>query len=154
MAKVWPVHWPAMPGGLACRVALCQCRVCQCTVRDERVKLPETVYKILGIEEWDAALEAGEFTGSPVDLADGYLHFSTATQARETAAKHFAGRDDLILLVVASEPMARHYKMEVSRGGDLFPHLYANLPVSSVSQWQELPLGPDGAHVFPDGFPA
>ena len=115
--------------------------------------LPGIVYKIVGMEEWDAALESGVYTGAPVDVADGFIHFSTAAQARETAAKHFKGRDDLLLVSVATEPMARHYKMEPSRGGDLFPHLYAHLPVSNATEWQELPLGPDGVHVFPEGFP-
>lgn len=116
--------------------------------------LPEFVYKIAGFEEWDEAMQKGTYDGAPVDLADGFIHFSTAEQLRETAAKHFAGRDDLMLIKVATEPMARHYKMEVSRGGALFPHLYAKLPVSNAIEWQELPLGSDGKHVFPDDIPA
>jgi len=115
--------------------------------------LPEFVYKIAGFEEWDQALEEGVYKGAPIDLADGFIHFSTAEQTRETAAKHFSGRDDLLLIKVATAPMARHYKMEVSRGGALFPHLFAALPVSNAVEWQELPLGPDGTHVFPDDFP-
>lgn len=115
--------------------------------------LPEFVYKIAGFEEWDAAVEKGTYDGAPVDLADGFIHFSTADQVRETAARHFAGRDDLLLIKVATEPMARHYKMEPSRGGALFPHLFAKLPVSSAVEWQELPLGKDGVHVFPDDIP-
>ncbi|MGB7287214.1 MAG: DUF952 domain-containing protein [Salaquimonas sp.] len=112
--------------------------------------LPEFIYKITSMEEWDAALECGTYDGAPIDLADGFIHFSTAEQLRETAAKHFAGRNDLMLVKVATEPMARHYKMETSRGGALFPHLYAKLPVSSAVEWQELPLGDDGVHIFPD----
>ena len=115
--------------------------------------LPEIIYKITGFEEWDAALEKGEYRGAPVDLHDGYIHFSTAVQVRETAAKHFSGRNDLLLISVATEPMARHYKMEIARGGAEFPHLYANLPVAHAIEWQELPLGDDGVHIFPDGFP-
>jgi len=115
--------------------------------------LPEFVYKIAGFKEWDAALEKGSYDGAPVDLADGFIHFSTAEQVRETAAKHFAGRDDLMIIKVATEPMARHYKMEASRGGALFPHLYAKLPVSNAVEWQELPLGEDGVHVFPEDIP-
>lgn len=115
--------------------------------------LPEIVYKIVGFEEWDLALERGEFRGSEIDLKDGYIHFSTASQARETASRHFAGRDDLFLVAVRTAPMARHYKMEVSRGGDLFPHLYANLPVEDAIEWHQLQIGPDGHHLFPDGFP-
>ena len=119
----------------------------------EQYMLPEFVYKIAGFEEWDKALEEGVYKGAPIDLADGFIHFSTAEQTRETAAKHFSGRDDLLLIKVATAPMARHYKMEVSRGGALFPHLFAALPVSNAVEWQELPLGPDGTHVFPDDFP-
>lgn len=115
--------------------------------------LPEFVYKIAGIEEWDKALETGEYCGAPIDLADGFIHFSTADQLRETAAKHFSKRNDLMLVKVATEAMARHYKMEVSRGGALFPHLFAKLPVSNAVEWQDLPLGPDGMHVFPDDIP-
>jgi len=115
--------------------------------------LPEVVYKIVGFEEWDSAVESGSFEGSEVDLKDGYIHFSTAEQAPETAAKHFAGRDDLLLVAVETEPMARHYKMEPSRGGALFPHLYARLPVANALWWQELKLGEDGIHIFPDEFP-
>jgi len=114
--------------------------------------LPEIVYKITGFEEWDAALETGEYYGSPVDLRDGFIHFSTAAQARETATKHFAGRNDLLLISVATQPMARHFRMEKSRGGAEFPHLYAKLPVAHAIEWQELPLGENGVHIFPDGF--
>ncbi len=116
--------------------------------------LPQFVYKIAGFKEWDEALENGTFDGAPIDLADGFIHFSCADQLRETAARHFAGRDDLMLIKVATEPMARHYKMEPSRGGALFPHLYAKLPVAHAVEWQELPLGPDGMHVFPGDIPA
>lgn len=115
--------------------------------------LPEFVYKIAGFEEWDKAVETGSFEGAAIDLEDGFIHFSTAEQLRETAAKHFAGRNDLLLIKVATEPMARHYKMEVSRGGALFPHLYAKLPVAHAVEWQELPLGEDGLHVFPQDIP-
>jgi uncharacterized protein (DUF952 family) len=116
--------------------------------------LPEFVYKIASFEEWDEAIERGTFNGAAIDQQDGFIHFSTAQQVRETAAKHFAGRDGLFLVKVATAPMARHYKMEVSRGGALFPHLYANLPVSNATEWQELELGEDGMHIFPDTIPA
>ncbi len=115
--------------------------------------LPEYVYKIATFEEWDAALESGTYEGAPIDHADGFIHFSTAEQLRETAAKHFAGREDLMLVKVATAPMARHYKMEVSRGGALFPHLYAHLPVSCAVEWQELLLDDNGLHIFPEDIP-
>ena len=119
--------------------------------------LPEFVYKIATFEQWDEALEGGTFNGAPVDLQDGYIHFSTAGQVRETAAKHFAkpdgtGQDGLMLVKVATAPMARHYKMEVSRGGALFPHLYAKLPVVDAVVWEEIRLQADGSHRFPDWF--
>lgn len=115
--------------------------------------LPAIVYKIVSFEEWDLALEQGTFKGAEIDLSDGYIHFSTEAQVRETAAKHFANRDDLLLVKVETEPMARHYKMETSRGGALFPHLYAELPVANAVEWQELPLDEDGSHVFPEDIP-
>lgn len=111
--------------------------------------LPDIVYKIVGMEEWDVAIENGSYRGSAVDVADGFIHFSTAAQVRETARKHFSGRNDLLLVSVATAPMARHYKMEPSRGGDLFPHLYAQLPVSNAIEWEELPLDESGVHIFP-----
>lgn len=116
--------------------------------------LPDIIYKVVGFDEWDMAVEIGEFAGAEIDLKDGFIHFSTAQQTKETVAKHFAGRDDLLLIAVTTEPLARHFKMEVSRGGALFPHLYANLPVAHAKWWQELPLGDDGVHIFPKEFPA
>ena len=119
--------------------------------------LPEFVYKIATFEQWDAALEKGTFDGAPIDLEDGFIHFSTAGQVRETASKHFvkpdgSGQDGLMLVKVATAPMARHYKMEVSRGGALFPHLYAKLPVGDAVIWEEIQLQADGSHRFPDWF--
>lgn len=90
------------------------------------------------------------FAGAPVDLADGYIHFSTASQARETAAKHFAGQDDLLLVAIDAAALGTALKWEPSRGGALFPHLYGPLPLSAVRSVSPLPLAPDGAHVFPE----
>lgn len=112
--------------------------------------LPEFVYKIATFEQWDKALETGEFSGAPIDVQDGFIHFSTADQVRETAAKHFTKQDGLFLVKVATEPMARHYKMEVSRGGALFPHLFAKLPTSNAVEWQEITLDKNGNHIFPE----
>lgn len=111
--------------------------------------LPKYIYKIASFEEWDLAQSVGRYDGAAIDLADGYIHFSTADQVSETAAKHFANRDDLVLLKIDTEPMARHYKMEVSRGGALFPHLYAKLPISCIVAACELPMGDDGQHILP-----
>ena len=106
------------------------------------------VYKIVPAPLWRLAVEQGAFTGSPVDVKDGFIHFSTAAQAPETAAKHFAGVGDLVLVAVATSGL--DLKWEPSRGGDLFPHLYAPLPVAAVLWVTPLPLGADGRHVFPD----
>lgn len=109
-----------------------------------------TIYKIAPRALWRAAEETGSFSGAPVDHADGYIHFSTAEQARETAAKHFRGQDDLVLVAVNAEALGPALKWEPSRGGALFPHLYATLPLSAVLWTAPLPLGNDGAHVFPE----
>lgn len=90
------------------------------------------------------------FRGAAVDLRDGYIHFSTATQAIETAARHFAGQRDLVLAAIDAESLGDRLKWEPSRGGALFPHLYGTLPMSAVRRVAPLPLGPDGRHVFPE----
>src|SRR5690606_32720760 len=87
------------------------------------------IYKLLSVEEWRTAKTAGVFRGSAVDLADGYVHFSTAEQVVETAARHFAGRLGLVLLTVDPQLLGDELRWELSRGGALFPHLYADLPV-------------------------
>ena len=106
------------------------------------------VYKIVATEEWARAEATGVFTGAPVDRADGFIHFSTAAQVRDTAAKWFAGRDDLTLAAIDTRALGDRLRWEPSRGGALFPHLYADLPMSVVVWSRPLPLGPDGAHVF------
>ena len=108
-----------------------------------------TIYKILPETMWHAAQRAGVFHGSEVDLNDGYIHFSTAEQAIETAAKHFAGQRDLVLLHVDADALDDALKWEPSRGGALFPHLYAPLDVARVTHADPLPLGADGRHIFP-----
>ncbi|MBV9426443.1 MAG: DUF952 domain-containing protein [Bradyrhizobiaceae bacterium] len=110
---------------------------------------PKTIYKICDSAAWRAAEQAGEFAGAPIDLADGYIHFSTADQIGETAAKHFAGQRDLVLVAVAADALGPALKWEPSRGGALFPHLYATLPLGAVRWVKPLPLGPEGRHVFP-----
>jgi uncharacterized protein (DUF952 family)/acyl-coenzyme A thioesterase PaaI-like protein len=113
------------------------------------------IYKICPTTLWREAEAAKVFHGAPVDLVDGYIHFSTAEQVAETAAKHFAGEADLMLLAVRPEPLGPALRWEASRGGGLFPHLYGALPLSAVRFAVPLPLGEDGRHVFPEGiFPA
>jgi uncharacterized protein (DUF952 family) len=110
----------------------------------------ETIYKILPASLWAEAIAAGAFAGSPLDAADGFIHFSTAAQVRETAAKHFAGVPDLLLVAVSANALGVHLKWEPSRGGDLFPHLYLPLPTDAVAWVKPLPIGTDGRHQFPE----
>jgi uncharacterized protein (DUF952 family) len=107
------------------------------------------IYKIFRADEW-AELQSQSVTkGAPIDIADGYVHFSTAEQARETAAKHFAGEDGLILLALDSDALGDDLKWEPSRGGALFPHLYRELRLSDVLWDKPLPIV-DGIHQFPE----
>ncbi|GAA4532910.1 DUF952 domain-containing protein [Chelativorans composti] len=112
--------------------------------------MAKLIYKICPATMWQAAAEEGVFRGAPVDLADGFIHFSTASQVRETAAKHFAGQSGLVLIAVDEGRLGPELKYEVSRGGQLFPHLYAPLPCDAVAWVEPLPLCPDGQHQFPD----
>ena len=109
----------------------------------------QTIYKILPKALWADAIAAGSFRGSPLDREDGFIHFSTADQVRETAAKHFAGAADLILVAVEADLLGTALEWEPSRGGDLFPHLYAPLAVKLAAWVKPLPIGADGGHIFP-----
>jgi uncharacterized protein (DUF952 family) len=106
------------------------------------------IYKIFRAPEWEALAAAGETRGAPVDLADGFIHFSTATQAAETAARHFAGLKDLWLVAVDAAACGADLAWEPSRGGELFPHLYRPLRMADVLWARPLPLI-GGAHRFP-----
>ena len=135
------------------------------------------IFKICPENLWRAAEDAGAFAGSPIDRADGFIHFSTAAQAAETAARHFSGqvdrsdgfihfstaaqaaetaalhfsgRADLVLVAVEAEALGDALRYEPSRGGALFPHLYGPLPLSAVRWVKPLRLGPDGGHRFPE----
>ena len=112
-----------------------------------------TIYKICDAESWQAAERAGLYRGAPIDQHDGFIHFSTAAQAAETAAKHFAGVSGLILVAVDAGALGAALKWEPSRGGELFPHLYGTLPLAAVLWAKPLPCGPDGRHVFPELAP-
>jgi len=107
------------------------------------------IYKICPRALWQEAERDGVFRGAPVDRADGYIHFSTAEQVRETAAKHFAGQDDLVLIAVDAAALGPALKWEPSRGGALFPHLYGDLPLACVRSTQPLRLAADGVHHLP-----
>lgn len=107
------------------------------------------IYKICPRALWREAEEAGRFKGAPVDEADGFIHFSTAEQVPETAARHFANVSDLLLIGIEAEALGEALRYEPSRGGALFPHLYGDLPLDAVRSVTELPIGPDGQHVLP-----
>ena len=115
--------------------------------------MPTTIYKICPAALWGDAQRAGLFRGAPIDESDGFIHFSTAGQAAETAAKHFAGAVDLMLVAVDAGSLDGALKWEPSRGGDLFPHLYEALPLDAVLWAVPLPLGPGGRHIFPELMP-
>lgn len=107
------------------------------------------IFKVCDRDAWDAAVADGTFAGAEVDLADGFIHFSTADQVRETVAKHFSGMPNLVLVAVPADALGDGLRWEVSRGGDLFPHLYAALPTSLAASVVDLPIGSDGLHQFP-----
>jgi uncharacterized protein (DUF952 family) len=107
------------------------------------------IYKIAPEPLWRDAERAGTFAGAPVDLADGFIHFSTAQQVAETAARHFAGQDGLVLVAIDETRLGDGLKYEPSRGGALFPHLYGPLDLAAVVWVRPLPIGADGRHQFP-----
>ncbi|HXA37468.1 MAG TPA: DUF952 domain-containing protein [Phenylobacterium sp.] len=106
------------------------------------------IYKILPRADWTAAHEAGRYEGSPLDRADGFIHFSTAAQAQETARRHFAGQADLVVLEVEADDLGEALRWEPSRGGDLFPHLYGPLAAQQVRYVTEAPLDGEGVPVL------
>jgi uncharacterized protein (DUF952 family) len=107
------------------------------------------IYKILPRADWARAEAAGRYEGSPVDHQDGYIHFSTAAQAPETARRHFAGQADLVVLEVEADDLGDALRWEPSRGGDLFPHLYGPLKPAQVRAVHEAPLE-DGVPSLPE----
>jgi uncharacterized protein (DUF952 family) len=123
------------------------------TPRNDRFSRPMQdatmlIYKIFRAPEWQALQTQGETPGAPIDVADGYVHFSTAGQAAETAEKYFAGVDSLVLLAVDADALGDDLTWEPSRGGALFPHLYRALRLTDVLWHAPLPVV-DGAHRFP-----
>lgn len=106
------------------------------------------IYKIFRRPEWDMLCQSGETLGAPIDLSDGYIHFSTSEQVVATAAKHFADQSDLVLVAVDPDKLGTALIWEPARDGALFPHLYAPLPLSAVLWDTSLPLGAAG-HIFP-----
>ena len=107
------------------------------------------IYKIFRAPEWADLRAKGETPGAPVDVADGFVHFSTIEQAPETATKHFAGEDGLMLLALEADDLGEKLIWEPSRGGALFPHLYRPMRMDEVLWAKPLPLE-NGQHRFPE----
>lgn len=109
----------------------------------------DLIYHMCRSDEWQAALETGRYSGSSQDREDGFIHFSTADQIRDSAARHRAGQTGLALLAIRPDALGPALRWEESRNGDLFPHVYGDIPVA-VAHWvKPLPLGVDGVHLFP-----
>jgi uncharacterized protein (DUF952 family) len=117
---------------------------------DRKAKDVTIIYKICERASWEAAEADRFFAGSAVDQRDGFIHFSTAAQLAGTAAKHFAGLTDLILVAVDADALGGKLKWETSRGGELFPHLYAALPLSAVQWARPLPDEIAGQRPLPE----
>lgn len=113
----------------------------------------EIIYKICDKQAWAEAERVAAFRGAEIDRQDGFIHLSAAHQVRETAEKHFSGQPDLVLVSVRTDSLGDDLKWERSRGGDFFPHLYADLRLDAVTAVDSLPLAEDGLHRFPDGIP-
>ena len=114
------------------------------------MSVPDYVYKVASREIYVASQEEGSFVGQPIDLSDGFIHFSTAAQLKETIRLYFAGLQGQVLLAVPIAPFGEAMKWEASRGGDLFPHLYAELPMSRVTQMADLDVPADGIVTLPE----
>ncbi|MBB2701657.1 UNVERIFIED_ORG: uncharacterized protein (DUF952 family) [Rhizobium esperanzae] len=112
--------------------------------------LTPTLYKIVTETLWQQARQSGVFHGAGIDLKDGFIHFSTADQVKQTAALHFAGQSGLMLVAVDGGRLGDKLIFEPSRGGDLYPHLYADLPLAAVLWEVPLPLDETGTHIFPE----
>jgi len=110
---------------------------------------PVVAYKVLTGEQMAELLSRGSFTGAPVDIADGYIHLSTASQLDATVARHFAGQSDVHVAAVDLAALGDAVKWEPSRGGDLFPHVYAPLPLSAVLAHGPLERDGDGSVKLP-----
>jgi uncharacterized protein (DUF952 family) len=110
---------------------------------------PRTIYRLLDAHTWVEARKTGAFHGTEHDLRDGFIHFSTAAQVAETAARHYTGRPHLVLLWVDTFQLSDALRWEPSRGGALFPHLYGPLSLSAVTRAEPIPLSAEGRHQFP-----
>ena len=107
------------------------------------------IFKLFRIEEWLQFEALGKTDGAPIDVIAGFIHFSKANQVKETAAKHFKADKDLILLSCNTENLKPDLKWEISRGGELFPHLYRKLVLKDIEARYDIPKV-NGLHKFPD----
>lgn len=112
--------------------------------------MAEPIYKIASVQDWAKAREAGELVGTSVDIADGYIHFSTAAQLAETLEKHYSGASGLVLATIDPDLIGADVVWEPSRGGQLFPHLYTPLPMTAVIAERALAARPDGGFELPE----
>jgi uncharacterized protein (DUF952 family) len=108
------------------------------------------IYHMCRADEWAVAVKAKVYHGSSQDLADGFIHFSTAAQIVESARRHRAYQPRLVLIAVDPARLGSRLHWEPSRGGDVFPHLYGPLDPAESTSVRPLPLGADGNHVFPE----
>lgn len=111
---------------------------------------PDFVYKIVTRAAFDAAAAAGAFPQMPIDLKDGFIHFSTATQLGETLRLHFAGQSDLVVFAVKPFDMGSGLRWEASRGGQLFPHHYGPLATAAIGRQAIVSVAEDGTVTLPD----
>jgi len=110
------------------------------------------IYHICQAHEWDLVKDQSYYNGSSQDQIDGFIHFSTGEQIRESAAKHRGGQDDLVLLEVNPKKLGASLKWELSRSDSKFPHLYSKLPLSAVMRTYSLKLDSEGEHIFPQDW--
>jgi uncharacterized protein (DUF952 family) len=110
---------------------------------------PPRIFHICERAAWDVALKSGRYSGSALDRRDGFIHFSTEVELKPTAALHLRGVEGLVLLEVPTDKLGTALRWEPSRAGKLFPHLYGALETEHVSRVWDLPVGPDGLHIFP-----
>jgi len=113
----------------------------------------ETIYRLFDPTVWASFQAKGEFTGTQVDIQDGFIHFSALAQVYATAMKHYKGHEGLILAAVPASVYDAALKWEISRGGAEFPHLYARLKLSDVSAFWQLPSDGQGGYIWPDFIP-
>ena len=143
------------PGGLLRLLDPLMHLMVQRSVRQDYARLKQaldasrTIYHVCARTAWESAVTEGAYRGSAQDRADGFIHFSTGSQVEQSVARHHPGQTGLVLLSASSARLGSDLRWETARKGELFPHLYAELPVDAVRAVEPLPVGEDGAHRFP-----